>query len=180
MSKLKLKVTPINIDKAKSVKGISKNISDVVDFIVSTSSDMNRVINELNKALPDSFDKFDDSDLINKITALDKKISPAFDDSIIEAELSKVKMSIPDKYDDAFILDKIAALDKKISPAFDDSQLKKEISKLVDANLILRDELNLLRIATSSNQKEIRSNRKEAGYKIDVVEQKLNVITEIK
>jgi len=32
----------------------------------------------------------------------------------------------------------------------------------------------------ASMQKEIRSNRKEAGYKIDVVEQKINTFTEIK
>ena len=40
--------------------------------------------------------------------------------------------------------------------------------------------INELKEALDSNKKEIDSNRKESGTKIDVIEQKLNKLTEVK
>ena len=56
----KLKITPINIERAKTVNGIGKNISDVVDFPISTSNNINRVIGALNKVLPLISTPYDD------------------------------------------------------------------------------------------------------------------------
>jgi len=155
----KIKIKPINIDKAKDVKGISKNISDVVDYITATASDLNRVIGELNAILPGETKRYDDSDLVKKIDDLAKSIPAEYDDSEIKLSIKSIKFPEPEVYDDTKLIERIRSFEDEV--------------ERVEA------ELKLLKSSAASNQKEIRSNRKESSYKIDVVEQKINRLTEI-
>ena len=142
-----IKISPIKIDKAPDAKGVWKNVTDVVDFQISASQEINRVLLELNKALPNISAPFNDEQLKLSIKNLNDK-------------LNSIKKSIPVAYDDLAVND--------------------EIDKLKEIITLQNNETSELKKAMASMQKEIRSNRKEAGYKIDVVEQKINTFTEIK
>ena len=142
-----IKISPIKIDKAPDAKGVWKNVTDVVDFQISASQEINRVLLELNKALPNISAPFSDEQLKLSIKELNDK-------------LNLIKKSIPVAYDDLAVND--------------------EIDKLKEIITLQNNETSELKKAMASMQKEIRSNRKEAGYKIDVVEQKINTMTEIK
>ena len=142
-----IKISAIKIDKAPDAKGVWKNVTDVVDFQISASQEINRVLLELNKALPNISAPFSDEQLKLSIKELNDK-------------LNLIKKSIPVAYDDLAVND--------------------EIDKLKEIITLQNNETSELKKAMASMQKEIRSNRKEAGYKIDVVEQKINTFTEIK
>ena len=142
-----IKISPIKIDKAPDAKGVWKNVTDVVDFQISASQEINRVLLELNKALP--------------------AISAPFNDE-------QLKLSIKE------LNDKLNLIKKSIPVAYDDLAVNDEIDKLKEIITLQNNETSELKKAMASMQKEIRSNRKEAGYKIDVVEQKINTFTEIK
>ena len=142
-----IKIIPIKIDKAPDAKGVWKNVTDVVDFQISASQEINRVLLELNKALP--------------------AISAPFNDE-------QLKLSIKE------LNDKLNLIKKSIPVAYDDLAVNDEIDKLKEIITLQNNETSELKKAMASMQKEIRSNRKEAGYKIDVVEQKINTFTEIK
>ena len=142
-----IKIIPIKIDKAPDAKGVWKNVTDVVDFQISASQEINRVLLELNKALP--------------------AISAPFNDE-------QLKLSIKE------LNDKLNLIKKSIPVAYDDSNVNYEVNNLKEIIKKQSNETAELKKAMASMQKEIRSNRKEAGYKIDVVEQKINTFTEIK
>ena len=91
----KLKIEPINLDKASDAKSISKNISDVVDFQISTASDINRLINELNKVLPLITTPFDDSNIKQQLKQLEKKLKST-PDSVYDD--SKIKDTIGSRF----------------------------------------------------------------------------------
>jgi len=149
---------------------------------------------------------FDDSALKESIGQICKHMSnlqtlipSAYNDSEIKREIKNIKLSIKD-YDDSAIKKQIKLVEGKIPSAYDDSKLNLEINKVQKSILPAYDDLAItnkvndlketikaqgketaeLKKAMASMQKEIRSNRKEAGYKIDVVEQKINTFTEIK
>jgi predicted nucleic acid-binding Zn-ribbon protein len=162
-----IKIIPIKIDKAPDAKGVWKNVTDVVDFQISASQEINRVLLELNKALPNISTPFNDEQLKLSIKELDDK-------------LNLIKKSIPVAYDDNHIIAAIEKVKKNIPEAYDDLAVNDEIDKLKEIITLQNNETSELKKAMASMQKEIRSNRKEAGYKIDVVEQKINIFTEIK
>ena len=101
-----------------------------------------------------------------------------YDDSKIKESIKSLE-SIK-KYDDSELRDKIKSVDEKIHPEFDDKSILISINKLLETTLSQSKEIAELKKAMASSQKEIRSNRKESGLKIDIVEQKLNRITEVK
>lgn len=218
---IKLKIVPINVEKASDVKGITKNISEVVDFQIATSLDINRVIKELNAVLPTITKPFDDKDLQDKIVKLGRKITPAYDDSEMKkavANLGKslallaskkelaesvasIKKILPVAYDDTEIRKLIASVPvPEAIKSYDDREIKKEIDSIkgaipnayddgaVTSSILLlvetvremKSEIESLKAQCASNQKEVRSNRKESGLKIDILEQKVNAVTEIK
>ena len=188
----KLKIEPINLDKASNAKSISKNISDVVDFQISTASDINRLINELNKVLPLITTPFDDSNIKQQLKQLEKKLKSTpdsvYDDSKIKESVNELKGSIPSEYNDSAIKRQLSDTMLKIEglaiEMLDIKDAMQSGDELLAATLLKCDDLTgevaALKTSSAANQKEIRSNRKEAGFKIDVVEQKLNNITEIK
>ena len=159
----KLKINPINIEKAKDARGIAKNITDVVDFQIATANDINRVIFELNELLPLFNKSFDDSKLKQRLSAVEK-----------------ISKKIPAQYDDSAIKKQLSQIEALEHPAYNDSDLKSLIKEIAKANILLKDELEAVKKSNVSIQKEIRSNRKEAGFKIDVLEQKVNTLTEVK
>jgi len=147
---IKLKITPINMQKSNSVQGISKKISDVVDFQISVGNDINRVIAELNKILPKIVGEFDDSKLVDEMSSIKKSIE-----------------NLDLNYDDSVI-------NGKIEPALSAIKDLQEAKKLSD------NEVESLKKTAVSNQKEIRSYRKEAVRNLNLLDQRVNDMTEAK
>ena len=162
-----IKISPIKIDKAPDAKGVWKNVTDVVDFQISASQEINRVLLELNKALPAISAPFNDEQLKLSIKELNDK-------------LNLIKKSIPVAYNDSPIISALEKVKENIPEVYDDSNVNYEVNNLKEIIKKQSNETAELKKAMASMQKEIRSNRKEAGYKIDVVEQKINTFTEIK
>jgi len=182
---MKLKIVPINVEKASGVKGITKNISEVVDFQVATSLDINRVIKELNAVLPAIAKPFDDKDLQDKIVKLGRKITPAYDDAEIKKAVANLGKSLALLASKKELAESVAAIKKALPVAepvkeYDDGAVTNSILLLVETIKEMRSEIESLKAQCASNQKEVRSNRKESGLKIDILEQKVNAVTEIK
>lgn len=182
---MNIKITPLNIEKANTVKGISKNISEVLDFQVSVASEINRIIADLNKVIP-LFNKpgFDDKELKRKIAIVEKavkNIDVKYNDTEIKKEISAVKKSISN-YDDSAIKKEILSVSNKIDnlKQYDDSGLTEKLEAVLAQNELLTTELDKLKKSTALNQAEIRSNRNAVGQQIDILEQKFNKITEVK
>ena len=163
---LELKITPINIEPSTSVKGITKNISDSVAFMLSTANDINRVIAELNETFKAIGEQNNTDELNDRFELISKSL----------VEISK---SIKPAYDDSALIDRVEAIESKEQPAYDDSALIGAIKELNSSLSKLSSEFESIKSSVISIQKETRSNRKEAGFKIDVVEQKINKMTEI-
>jgi len=163
---LELKITPINIEPSTSVKGITKNISDSVAFMLSTANDINRVIAELNETFKAIGEQNNTDELNDRFELISKSL----------VEISK---SIKPAYDDSALIDRVEAIESKEQPAYDDSALIGAIKELNSSLSSLASEFESIKSSVISIQKETRSNRKEAGFKIDVVEQKINKMTEI-
>ena len=158
----KLKINPINIDKSTTAKGIGQNIGNILDFLIALANDTNRVIAEINEAMPDEIPIYDDSNLKAQLKKAQsetvKKLESLVDKSELESKISSI--NIPDAYDDSSLQLSIESLNSKIeSLAYDIAEIKK---------------------ATILNQSELRSSRKTVGYQIDVLDQKLNKLTEVK
>ncbi len=202
----KIKIPPINLERAKNIKGVSKNIFDVVDFQVSLATELNRIASEINDVMPDTLDnqgkadskevaalkseieklvkavksKPNNSDLDKLKGSIESKIPAAYDDSSLVKLIKKIDSKvIPAAYDDSGVIKLIKSVESKIKPQYDDAKIIDLIDNLEGKVAHLTAEIEELKLQSESIKKEISSNRKEAGFKIDVIEQKLNKITEI-
>ena len=155
-----LKIKPIELKKATTAKGIGKNISDVLDFQVSTADETNRVIASLNKLLP--------------------KITTPFDDSELKADIAKVKKLAAAQYDDSELVKKLTRLTKDVDSLMLTEQVEYDDSVINDKIEALEKENESLRKSLKVNQAEFRSLRNMTGSQIDELRKKLDALTEIK
>ena len=142
----------------ESIGQICKHMSNLQTLIPSAynDSEIKREIKNIKLSIKD----YDDSAIKKQIKLVEDKIPSAYDDLNLKLEIKRIEKSIPGKYDD--------------------SNVNYEVNNLKEIIKKQSNETAELKKAMASMQKEIRSNRKEAGYKIDVVEQKINTFTEIK
>lgn len=161
-----LKIKPIHIDPSTSVSGITKNITKSVAFVLSTASDINRVIVEINETLK-VFSEISNADEFNDRFAL------------ISKSIAEISKATQHTYDDSELVERLIELENKKQPTYDDSALILSIKELNNSVSKLSSEFGSIKTSVISMQKETRSNRKEAGFKIDVVEQKINKLTEL-
>jgi light-regulated signal transduction histidine kinase (bacteriophytochrome) len=171
----KIQFTPVDVSAANEIKRISKNLSDVVDFVISTSENVSSVVAQINKLIPALSQKFDDSKLNEQMEKIEKSIKALdlnYDDTSLKKELSKIKSSIT-AYDDAPIKKSIEEVKKAMPNIYNDSEINDKIE-------LLASEIESLKRTTVSNQKEIRSYRKEAVRNINLLDQRVNDLTEVK
>jgi hypothetical protein len=142
----------------ESIGQICKHMSNLQTLIPSAynDSEIKREIKNIKLSIKD----YDDSAIKKQIKLVEDKIPSAYDDLNLKLEIKRIEKSIPGKYDD--------------------SNVNYEVNNLKEIIETQSNETAELKKVMASMQKEIRSNRKEAGYKIDVVEQKINTFTEIK
>ena len=141
----------------ESIGQICKHMSNLQTLIPSAynDSEIKREIKNIKLSIKD----YDDSAIKKQIKLVEDKIPSAYDDLNLKLEIKRIEKSIPGKYDD--------------------SNVNYEVNNLKEIIETQSNETAELKKAMASMQKEIRSNRKEAGYKIDVVEQKINKLMEI-
>jgi len=185
----KIQFTPVDVSAANEIKRISKNLSDVVDFVISTSENVSSVVAQINKLIPALSHKFDDSKLNEQMKKIEKSIKALdlnYDDTSLKKELSKIKSSIS-IYDDTTVKKIINDVKTSIPVAYDDAEIKEsiesamsEIKTLQKANESLSGEVNSLKKSIVSSQKELRSYRKESGYSINQIENRIDALTEVK
>ena len=195
----KLKVTPINLDGAKDIKTLTKTINDVTEFQVSVATNINRIVSELNSILPALASPYNDSELRKEIAELAKK-ARYYDDTAIRKKVADLAKSVKaiKPYDDAPLVDKMTKKLTSIKP-YDDAPLVDKVGELAESVKAIKpyDDVPLvdkvaelsktlgevattiksLRADIDGVQKEVASNRKEAGLKIDIVEQRFNKLT---
>lgn len=162
----------------ESIGQICKHMSNLQTLIPSAynDSEIKREIKNIKLSIKD----YDDSAIKKQIKLVEDKIPSAYDDSNLKGEIKKLIKSMPASYDDLNLKLEIKRIEKSIPGKYDDSNVNYEVNNLKEIIETQSNETAELKKAMASMQKEIRSNRKEAGYKIDVVEQKINTFTEIK
>ena len=146
---------------------VEQKLNKLIESNELLSKDLKSKIKSV-ETLVDRLDfTYDDSSLSERISNLSERKSAAYDDAQIKSKIKDLTAMIEDVY-------------KIISPEYDDTKLK-ESGVLLDNKLnALHDGVRTLMSESLSSKKEIDSNRKEAGYKIDVIEQKFNKLIESK
>ena len=139
---------------------VEQKLNKLIEYNELLSKDLKSKIKSV-ETLVDSLDfTYDDSLILKKIDKLSKRKAAAYDDAELKSKVKDLTAMIPSEYDDTKLKESGVLLDNKLNA------LAKAIEPLMSESL--------------SSKKEIDSNRKEAGYKIDVLEQKINKLTEIK
>jgi len=143
---------------------------DIVEQKINKLLKLQDLVDELQQSMPI---KYDDSLVFNAIEELKKSIPEPYNDGELLAAVNK-------GYDDSEIKLQIKQLSDKVPASYDDSDLRNIIKELSQKVESLSIELTKERQVSVSLKKEINSNRKESGNKIDTVEQRLNKIKRIK
>jgi chromosome segregation ATPase len=136
--------------------------------IAETSKDMTQegFSKQFEAATEVDTDKYDDSELQLRVNELSDKIeSEKYDDSELQLKVKELSGKI----------ESLSSEMHKIS-----SEMHRMLSEICKIKHNKDKGDAIINLKLDSMQKEINSNRKESGYKIDVVEQKLNKIKGVK
>ena len=182
---MQLKITPINIEPSTSVKGITKNISDSVGFVLSTANDINRVIVELNETFK-VFSELNNTDELNdrfvliskSLAEISKSIKPAYDDSALIDRIESVESKEQPAYDDSELKQSIEQVKKSIQPVFDDKEINSSIADLLKEIEQLKESNKALESAMKSKIKEDKSSRTSIGEQVNQCWNEINRIKE--
>ncbi len=173
-----MKIRPIKVSSASDVKAASKTMSDVLSFHISLANELNRVIEDINKIMPqlNNTKNVEMSKRIDELSKSVKSLDFTYNDSDIKSRVLKLEKSFSNfkEYDDTEVKKLISKLSVKIGnikPVYDDSSLKKELEDANENICKLTEELKSIKFTSASNQREIRSNRQESGLALDRVEQ---------
>lgn len=134
----KIRIKPIDLEKAQDVKSVSKNISDVLDFQISLAEANNKLVSDLNAILPLITAPFDSTNLELEIKSVSNKVRAALDakkEMVSNDKLnSKIKRLAKDiaETQKSFITSeelqaKLKAIQSSIPDVYDDSELLNKI-----------------------------------------------------